>query len=288
MLAVSKGRLICLSTPFGKRGFFHDCWTRGGNDWHRIEVPADRIPRITPSFLAEECRALGEFWFRQEYCCSFEALEGLVYPDFARCVMPGPAPAGAPTVGGIDFGFRNPFAALWGTVKDGVLILTGEHYLRERPLSHHAGYLPRGVMWYADPAGANEIAELLCAGFKVRRSNNSLAPGIAAVTDRLSSGRLRVLEGACPNLLAEAGLYRYGNDGRQQRSEIPIDEDNHALAALRYLICALDRRKMAGGRPKPSAPSPPATGEAPPPPKKRKSRFWEMAENPDVWTTFYP
>src|SRR5215831_4587952 len=40
MLAVSSGRLICLSTPFGKRGFFHDCWARGGDDWHRIEVPA--------------------------------------------------------------------------------------------------------------------------------------------------------------------------------------------------------------------------------------------------------
>ncbi len=59
----------------------------------------------------------------------------------------GTASRSPPTVGGIDFGFRNPFAALWGTVKDGVLILTGEHYLRERPLSHHAGYLPRGVMW---------------------------------------------------------------------------------------------------------------------------------------------
>src|SRR5207248_8011312 len=52
-------------------------------------VPADRINRITPDHLARERRALGESWFRQEYCCSFEALEGLVYPDFARCVVPG-------------------------------------------------------------------------------------------------------------------------------------------------------------------------------------------------------
>ena len=29
MLAVSKGRLICLSTPYGKRGFFWDAWARG-------------------------------------------------------------------------------------------------------------------------------------------------------------------------------------------------------------------------------------------------------------------
>jgi hypothetical protein len=43
MLAVSNGRLICLSTPSGKRGFFHDAWARGGDDWARIEVPASRI-----------------------------------------------------------------------------------------------------------------------------------------------------------------------------------------------------------------------------------------------------
>ena len=57
-----------------------------------------RSPRITPDFLAEERRSLGESWFRQEYCCSFEALEGLVYPDFARCVVPGPAPPGGQRV----------------------------------------------------------------------------------------------------------------------------------------------------------------------------------------------
>ena len=38
MLAVCNGRLICLSTPYGKRGFFHDAWANGGDDWARIEV----------------------------------------------------------------------------------------------------------------------------------------------------------------------------------------------------------------------------------------------------------
>src|SRR5205809_5106479 len=88
MLAVSEGRLICLSTPHGKRGFFWNAWARGGADWQRIEIPATKCSCIKPAFLAEERRALGESWYRQEYECSFEALEGLVYPDFARCVLP--------------------------------------------------------------------------------------------------------------------------------------------------------------------------------------------------------
>jgi hypothetical protein len=71
MLAVSQGRLVALSTPFGKRGWFHDEW-HGGGDWQRVRVPADDCPRIARGFLKEERRALGERWFRQEYQCSFE------------------------------------------------------------------------------------------------------------------------------------------------------------------------------------------------------------------------
>jgi hypothetical protein len=138
MLAVSDGRLFCLSTPYGKRGFFYDAWTRGGDDWMRIEIPAAQIARIKPEFLEEERRALGEATFRQEYCCSFESLEGLVYPDFARCVTAGPVPEGGKLYGGIDFGYRNPFAAVWGTLdRDGVLWLTGEHYERGHDVGHH-------------------------------------------------------------------------------------------------------------------------------------------------------
>src|SRR5947209_6134603 len=88
MLAVSQGRLICLSTPYGRRGFFYDAWARGGDDWQRVEVPAQQVPRIPAAPLEQERRALGAWWFRQEYECSFEALEGLGYPDSARCVVP--------------------------------------------------------------------------------------------------------------------------------------------------------------------------------------------------------
>jgi hypothetical protein len=265
MLAVSEGRLICLSTPYGKRGFFYDAWAKGGADWARIEVPAPRIPRIQPEFLEEERRGLGESWFRQEYHCSFEALEGLVYPDFKRCVIPGEpgasatggsatgALAGRP-VGGIDFGFRNPFAAVWGVVdRDDTLWLTGEHYCRNRPLSYHIKHLPRNVRWYADPAGAGEIDELRCAGFTISKGDNALRPGIAAVSARLEDRSLRIVEGKCPNLLAEAELYRYSTEAEDKRAETPVDDNNHALAALRYLISQLDAGKL--GRREPMQPS---------------------------------
>ena len=71
MLAVSGGRLILLSTPNGKRGHFFEAWNGKSDEWTRVEVPADRCPRITKEFLDQERRALGEWWFKQEYFCEF-------------------------------------------------------------------------------------------------------------------------------------------------------------------------------------------------------------------------
>jgi hypothetical protein len=289
MLAISNGRMICLSTPYGKRGFFYNAWARGGSDWTRIEVPAQRIPRIRADYLAEERRALGESWFRQEYCCSFESLEGLVYPDFARCLVPTLPPnlqsalqgvKGFKWVGGLDFGFRNPFAAIWGILDpDSVLWLTGEHYSRQKPLSFHAQHIPRNVTWYADPSGATEIAEFICAGFTVRPGTNDKKPGIAAVRARLENGTLRVLEGGCPNLLAEAALYRYETEGTSRCSEEPVDEHNHALGALRYLISKIDARHMARLR-NPSSLTQSPTDQ----PTNPLEQKWLNIDNEALWT----
>jgi len=70
MLAVSGGRLILLSTPFGRRGFFFEEWERGGERWERVLVRHDECPRMDPDFIEEERRALGVF-FAQEYECAF-------------------------------------------------------------------------------------------------------------------------------------------------------------------------------------------------------------------------
>jgi len=71
MLAVSGGRLVLLSTPFGKRGHFFEAWENGGDAWGRLRLTADQCPRISRAFLEEEKAALGEWWYRQEYFCEF-------------------------------------------------------------------------------------------------------------------------------------------------------------------------------------------------------------------------
>ncbi len=67
MLAVSRGRLILMSTPNGRRGHFYDIWSSGDDSWERIQILGREVPRITPEFLDEERRALGPMIFSQEY-----------------------------------------------------------------------------------------------------------------------------------------------------------------------------------------------------------------------------
>jgi hypothetical protein len=79
MLAVSGGRLIALSTPFGRRGWFWSAWSRCDDcrlrglpePWQRFRITAEQCPRISADFLAEERLAIGERWFRQEYETEF-------------------------------------------------------------------------------------------------------------------------------------------------------------------------------------------------------------------------
>lgn len=74
MLAVSSGRLVLVSTPFGKRGHFYEEW-QNGRDWLKVNIPATECPRITQQFLDQERNSLGDWWFQQEYMCKFVEAE---------------------------------------------------------------------------------------------------------------------------------------------------------------------------------------------------------------------
>jgi hypothetical protein len=78
MLATSRGRLIALTTPFGRRGWFYEEWS-SSRAWHRVKVLAQECPRITPDYLDEERIMLGPRWYAQEYECEFMETVGAVF-----------------------------------------------------------------------------------------------------------------------------------------------------------------------------------------------------------------
>jgi hypothetical protein len=78
MLAVSGGRMLALTTPFGKRGWFFEEWAKAEKEalaglrprWETYRVKAPMCPRIPPDFLAEQKESLGDRWYRQEFECN--------------------------------------------------------------------------------------------------------------------------------------------------------------------------------------------------------------------------
>jgi len=78
MLAVSKGRLLCLSSAYAKQGFFYESW-RGDEPWRRVKVTAAECERISPEFLAEERAAMGERLYSREYGCEFQAADDAAF-----------------------------------------------------------------------------------------------------------------------------------------------------------------------------------------------------------------
>ncbi len=78
MLATSNGRLVGMSTPFGKRGWYWREWSEG-KSWRKVQIPATQVSRISKEFLEEERNALGSWWYSQEYMCEFRESSDSVF-----------------------------------------------------------------------------------------------------------------------------------------------------------------------------------------------------------------
>jgi hypothetical protein len=104
VVAVSGGRIVLLSTPFGRRGFFSDLW-HGTEPWQRVVITADACARIPRAFLEEQRRVMGTGWYEQEFYCTFMESQTAAFREedidaairhYEMWGIEGPAPAAAP------------------------------------------------------------------------------------------------------------------------------------------------------------------------------------------------
>ena len=77
-LVATQGEQVLLSTPRGKRGFFHEIW-HGAEDWQRMLVRSDEVGRIRPEDLGGFRSSMPEQFFRQEFFCEWLDTEGSLF-----------------------------------------------------------------------------------------------------------------------------------------------------------------------------------------------------------------
>jgi len=175
--------------------------------------------------------------------------EGLVYPDMADCIIPHATPPEGVGVGGIDFGFRNPFCALAAVayhVDDfgPVLYVHHERYQAEVPIRQHARALKSALgsdyLWHADPEDPEAMQELRREGLQAVKAKKHILAGVQSVNGLIAQGRLFISD-RCENLRKEAEVYCYNQKNEKEK---PADSYNHAMDALRYLVVGAKRHGL--------------------------------------------
>jgi cytochrome c-type biogenesis protein CcmE len=89
-LIATQGEQVLLSTPRGKRGFFHELW-HSSDDWMRVMVRSDEVGRIQAHDLEVFRHTMPEQFFRQEFYCEWLDTEGGLfgYDDISRALALG-------------------------------------------------------------------------------------------------------------------------------------------------------------------------------------------------------
>lgn len=260
----TQGRILCTFTPISL-------------NWVHKEIEKDKERRMrgekgdidfiqfrsidSPYFPKEEYerakRMLTPTQFQLRYEGIFGKAEGLIYADFNEQLNTCDdfvIPDDWMRIGGIDWGFINPFVALEAALSpDDVLYVYKEYYQSKKTLREHAEHLNLNIPYYADPSGAQEIEELLTLDYEIVPANNDVDMGILTVNARLRKQaesdetiRLKVFK-SCVNTIDEFSLYQYDrNQSTGEWKEKPLKRDDHCMDALRYMVMGL--RNYVGDR----------------------------------------
>ncbi|HZC04180.1 MAG TPA: terminase family protein [Ktedonobacterales bacterium] len=259
-------------TPHGRDGFARDfeLAPRRSHALYRASTWANA--HNLPSDFVSDLGYSGAFE-QQEVYGLFVAFEGLVYTldRSADGVVREPPVRGvaswARVIGGVDWGYTNPAAALvFARSGDGDFWQIAEFYQRRASLEETL--LPQIVAltrqhaveeWYCGPDEPEHIEALRLAlaraGLRARvtRADNAVRAGIQTVTGLLArrpDGR----HGLCiaPGMvhtLAEYDQYRYASapSGRDP-AEQPVKQNDHALDATRYALHSELARQRAASQ----------------------------------------
>ena len=208
-------------------------------------------------------------WFDREVLGKFVDFQGLIYDSFNSArdfysILPAKS---YQWFGGVDFGFPKPNGYLLiarsienvGTpdniqmenvywVEDEICVTqTMPEDFAGMVADKEKGYKQiQKILRYADSKDPKNRVLMAGSKFKIntipaKQEKGDVLRGIRKVYDLMRQGRVKINKVNCPNLINELMNYRF-----KEGTESPIDEFNHLLDALRYVIYAQEGYKIIG------------------------------------------
>lgn len=227
--------------------------------WGRLAWTPHDNPHLPTDFLAS-LDALPEVKRRRMRDGVWCENEGAVYDEFDEDIhvfrdYPAGWDSWRGVIRGIDFGYTNPFVCLWGkTDNDGRLWIFRERYVSKVICEDHAKAIRKHkepVLWTVADHDAEDRATLNRHGVQTRAADKRIQAGIDLVKARLrvlpdGKPRLMIHE-SCKDTIAEFYDYVWpsAKEGKNDK-ETPIDDRNHAMDALRYIVMEFDGRRRSG------------------------------------------
>jgi PBSX family phage terminase large subunit len=249
----AEGKLLLTTTPYNMgwlKTKVYDRWKQGDPDYGVVQFASTANPRYPKAAVERARKVMSPSRFAMLYEGQFGRPEGMIYDVFdaqRHLVDDFDIPESWERYAGLDFGYNNPTAAPFlARNDDGVYFWFAEHYRRERTLAQHAvelvGKGGKDVVYYADPAGKQEIAELRRRGLSVRGADNSVVAGIDTVYELFATDRLKIFR-SCQFGIdeLEGYVWKGAKDGEGFQDE-PVKDRDHLMDGLRYVLHALESR----------------------------------------------
>ena len=240
-------KAIFISTPRG-HNWFYDFYQRGfseeekWNHWASIKSTVDDNPRAIQANVDDARMGMSKAEFEQEYYCSFNAMQGLVW-EFNHNniikVQPGPD---WEVICGLDVGFRDHTAFIVALTDGHNYYIVDEYFMAGKATSVHALELKRMVdYWdadfvYIDHSAAQTKADLAYDyDISCANANKSKLDGIGYVSSLVDHDRLFV-DPKCTNVLECLENYRWDLRPNKVKEDTVHDKFSHIADAIRYAL----------------------------------------------------
>lgn len=269
---------------FYKQDFFKT--EESKKSYKLIKAPSTENKHLPEGYLQSMFETWSNDRIRREIHGDFDSFEGQVYSEFradVHVVQPFVIPDEWTRVAGMDHGYRNPTAFLWGAVDyDGNVFIYREFYKSEwliEEICNGKGNEPgivqlnkgekldyikidpstRARRGQSGKSDYDTYVENLPDNMYLQLANNDVTSGIdrvksfLKVNPRTNKPKLYIFNN-CHHLIDEIAQYRYAQapshlQGRTAEKEAPVKLNDHLCDSMRYMIMGQPEPPKAEDKP---------------------------------------